>query len=132
ERGVALYDALLEASTLRLRPILMTSIATIAGAIPLATSTGAGAEARSAIGWVIAGGVSLSTMMTLFVVPCLFLLLGRFTQPRSHIGEMLDALQQRFGSGHGPHSGHEGPTHGGPLPAPMPHPAPPPHAAPAE
>jgi multidrug efflux pump len=115
EQGYALYDALVEASVLRLRPILMTSIATVFGAVPLALSYGAGAESRTAIGWVVIGGASLSTMMTLFVVPALFLLLGRFTQPRSTIGDMLEALQQRFGSGHGP---------GGHAQAPSAHPAP--------
>jgi len=96
ERGVALYDAILEASEMRLRPILMTSIATICGAVPLATSSGAGAEARSAIGWVIIGGASLSTLMTLFLVPVVFLLAGRFTNPRSTIGDLLDEMQERF------------------------------------
>jgi multidrug efflux pump len=124
ERGIPLYEALLEASVLRLRPILMTSIAMVAGAIPLALSTGAGAEARSAIGWVIAGGVSLSTVMTLFVVPALFLLLGRFTQSRSHIGDMLEAMQAKFGSGQGPRGGHDA--------APNATPRPPAHPAPAE
>jgi multidrug efflux pump len=96
ERGVALYDAVVEASEMRLRPILMTSIATIFGAIPLALSTGAGAEARSAIGWVIIGGASLSTLMTLFLVPMIFLLVGRFTQPRSGIAEELAEMQAHF------------------------------------
>lgn len=97
ERGYGLYDAVLEASEMRLRPILMTSIATIFGAVPLALSTGAGAEARSAIGWVIIGGAGLSTFMTLFLVPSIFLLVGRFTSPRSTIGEKIEELQARFG-----------------------------------
>lgn len=99
EHGVALYDAILQASEMRLRPILMTSIATIFGAVPLAASGGAGAEARSAIGWVIIGGASLSTLMTLFLVPVVFLLAGRFTNPRSTIADRLDEMQERFGSG---------------------------------
>jgi len=82
---------------MRLRPILMTSIATIAGAVPLALSGGAGAEARSAIGWVIIGGASLSTFMTLFLVPSIFLMVGRYTSPRSTIGEKIAELQERFG-----------------------------------
>ncbi|HRE21410.1 MAG TPA: efflux RND transporter permease subunit, partial [Rhabdaerophilum sp.] len=98
EHGVALYDAILQASEMRLRPILMTSIATIFGAIPLAASGGAGAEARSAIGWVIIGGASLSTLMTLFLVPVVFLLAGRFTNPRSTIGDRLNEMQERFAS----------------------------------
>ncbi len=98
EHGVALYDAILQASEMRLRPILMTSIATIFGAVPLAASGGAGAEARSAIGWVIIGGASLSTLMTLFLVPVVFLLAGRFTNPRSTIGDRLNEMEERFNS----------------------------------
>jgi multidrug efflux pump len=96
ERGLGMYDAVLQASEMRLRPILMTSIATIAGAVPLAISAGAGAEARSAIGWVIIGGASLSTLMTLFLVPALFLLIGQYSNPRSIIAEKITELQIKF------------------------------------
>lgn len=99
ERGMDVREAVLEASKMRLRPILMTSIATIAGAVPLALSNGAGAEARSAIGWVIIGGASLSTLMTLFLVPALFLMVGKYSSPRSTIAEKIDALQARFAGG---------------------------------
>ena len=88
-------EALTEASIQRLRPILMTSIATIFGAVPLAISHGAGAEARSAIGWVVVGGSALSTLMTLFVVPALYLLLGGYAKPRNHVGEALERLRGR-------------------------------------
>ncbi|MBN8534219.1 MAG: efflux RND transporter permease subunit [Rhizobiales bacterium] len=96
ERGYAMYEAVLEASEMRLRPILMTSIATVAGAVPLALSGGAGSEARSAIGWVIIGGVGLSTFMTLFLVPALFLLIGKNSNPRSTIADKLVTLQEKF------------------------------------
>lgn len=96
EHGKDLYDAVLEASVLRLRPILMTSIATIMGAVPLALSTGAGAEARASIGIVIVGGAALSTLMTLFVIPSLYLLVGKYSQPRSTIGDQLDDMQEQF------------------------------------
>jgi multidrug efflux pump len=96
EEGHELYDALVQASVTRLRPILMTSIATVMGAVPLAISTGAGAEARIAIGTVIVGGVTLSTVMTLFVIPSLYLLVGRYTQPRSTIGDRLEQMQESF------------------------------------
>jgi multidrug efflux pump len=69
ERGMEKIEALVQASALRLRPILMTSAATALGAVPLAIATGAGAESRSAIGWVIVGGISIGTLFTLFVVP---------------------------------------------------------------
>jgi multidrug efflux pump len=90
EEGKELYEAVLEASVTRLRPILMTSIATVIGAVPLMISTGAGAEARQAIGTVIVGGVSLSTFFTLFIVPALYLLIGGFTKPRNYIVEQLE------------------------------------------
>ena len=97
ERGYSVHDAVLEASVLRLRPILMTSIAMIGGAIPLAWSTGAGAEARNAIGSVIVGGVTVSTMLTVLVVPSIYLLLGGFTKPATYVSEMLDKLRAQTG-----------------------------------
>jgi multidrug efflux pump len=69
DRGMGKIEALIEASCLRLRPILMTSAATVLGAMPLAIAGGAGSESRSAIGWVVVGGVSLGTLFTLFVIP---------------------------------------------------------------
>jgi multidrug efflux pump len=74
--GHARDEAIVEAAALRLRPILMTTAAMILGAIPLALATGAGAESRQQIGWVIVGGMGLGTMLTLFVVPCVYLLMG--------------------------------------------------------
>jgi multidrug efflux pump len=69
DRGMEKIDALVAASSLRLRPILMTSAATVLGALPLAVAAGAGSESRSAIGWVIVGGITLGTLFTLFVIP---------------------------------------------------------------
>jgi multidrug efflux pump len=69
ERGMERIGALIEASCLRLRPILMTTAATVLGAVPLAVSAGAGSESRSAIGWVIVGGMAIGTLFTLFVIP---------------------------------------------------------------
>ncbi|HSD59705.1 MAG TPA: efflux RND transporter permease subunit [Burkholderiales bacterium] len=69
EKGQAMLDAVLEASVLRLRPILMTTLATVFGAVPLALAHGAGAESRQVIGWVIVGGLLLGTFFTLFVIP---------------------------------------------------------------
>jgi multidrug efflux pump len=76
-RGMERFEAVIEAATLRLRPILMTTAAMVLGALPLALSTGAGAEARRAIGWVIVGGLLLGTLLTLFVVPTVYSLLVR-------------------------------------------------------
>ncbi len=69
-------EAIIEAAALRLRPILMTTAAMILGAIPLALATGAGAESRQQIGWVIVGGMGLGTVLTLFVVPCIYAVMG--------------------------------------------------------
>ncbi|MBA3902218.1 MAG: multidrug transporter AcrB, partial [Rhodocyclaceae bacterium] len=77
EQGKAVREALIEATSLRLRPILMTTGAMVLGAIPLALATGAGAESRQQIGWVIVGGLLLGTLLTLFVVPTVYSLLAR-------------------------------------------------------
>jgi multidrug efflux pump len=70
-------DAAYEAATLRFRPILMTSIATVLGAVPIAFATGAGAETRNPMGLVIVGGLTLATVISLFVVPVVYILLDR-------------------------------------------------------
>jgi multidrug efflux pump len=76
DQGRELVPAVIEAATLRLRPILMTTGAMVLGAVPLALSTGAGAESRIQIGWVIVGGMSFGTLLTLFVVPAAYTLLA--------------------------------------------------------
>jgi multidrug efflux pump len=76
EEGRERRDAIIEAAALRLRPILMTTAAMILGAVPLALAAGAGAESRQQIGWVIVGGMSLGTVLTLFVVPCIYAVMG--------------------------------------------------------
>ena len=81
QQGRTLTQAVVEASSLRLRPILMTTGAMVLGALPLATATGAGAESRQQIGWVIVGGMSLGTLLTLFVVPTVYTLLARKRVP---------------------------------------------------
>jgi multidrug efflux pump len=95
DRGLSIFDAALEASVVRLRPILMTSIATVFGAVPLAMATGAGAESRMALGVVIVGGVTFSTIVTLFAVPALYVMLARFTKPLGHIERALSDLERR-------------------------------------
>ena len=77
EQGKPMREAVIEAAVLRLRPILMTTCAMVAGAIPLAFAAGAGAESRQEIGWVIVGGMSFGTLLTLFVVPTAYTLLAR-------------------------------------------------------
>jgi multidrug efflux pump len=81
EEGMELFEAVTKSATLRLRPILMTTGAMVLGAIPLALATGAGAESRKQIGWVIVGGMSLGTLLTIFVVPTMYTLLARKSVP---------------------------------------------------
>ncbi len=72
DKGHEVTQAVVEAAVLRLRPILMTTGAMVLGSIPLALATGAGAESRVQIGWVIVGGMSFGTLLTLFVVPVVY------------------------------------------------------------
>ena len=76
-QGMEMIDALVKASAQRLRPILMTTGAMVLGAVPLALADGAGAESRRQIGWVIVGGMSLGTLLTIFVVPTMYTLFAR-------------------------------------------------------
>lgn len=79
------FDALLEACPVRLRPILMTSVATVAAATPLVFGHGLGQETRTPMGLAIVGGTIVSTILTLFVVPALYLELTRLERPKKHI-----------------------------------------------
>ena len=81
EQGKSKLEAVVESATMRLRPILMTTGAMVLGAVPLALASGAGAEARHQIGWVIVGGLSIGTVFTLLVVPVVYLLLARDHRP---------------------------------------------------
>jgi multidrug efflux pump len=81
EQGLELVDALVKAASQRLRPILMTTGAMVLGAMPLAMASGAGAESRTQIGWVIVGGMSLGTVLTIFVVPTMYMLFARHKVP---------------------------------------------------
>ena len=89
DEGRSVRDAILEASVIRLRPIVMTVLSTMLGAIPLALATGAGAESRQAIGLVIIGGLGFASAMTLIVTPVLYDLLARFTRPAGAIEREL-------------------------------------------
>ena len=87
EQGHDPVSAALESAVMRLRPILMTTGAMVFGALPLALATGAGAEARHQIGWVIVGGMSLGTVFTLFVVPVVYTLLERESHVRKAVAD---------------------------------------------
>lgn len=80
-QGMEMIDALVKASSQRLRPIMMTTGAMVLGALPLALAKGAGAESRTQIGWVIVGGMSLGTLLTVFVVPTMYTLFARKAVP---------------------------------------------------
>lgn len=91
KKGVPVYEALMKACPIRLRPILMTSFATIAGALAPALGVGPGAETRVPMALVVIGGVLVSTFLTLFVVPCAYSLLARF-ESRRHDHDLKKAL----------------------------------------
>jgi hydrophobe/amphiphile efflux-1 (HAE1) family protein len=93
-KGLSTRDALLEACPIRLRPILMTSFAIVAGALPSALILGPGAELRAPMGIVIIGGTLVSTLLTLFVVPCAYYFLSRFESKHrdSRMAEVMDVL----------------------------------------
>jgi multidrug efflux pump len=78
EQGMSTIDAAIEACRLRFRPILMTSLAFIVGVLPLAISTGAGAQSRHAIGTGVMGGMIAATALAVFLVPVFFLVVQRF------------------------------------------------------
>ena len=89
--GATRHDAALQAARLRLRPILMTTAAMVLGAVPLALAHGAGAESRQQIGWVIVGGMSLGTLLTLFVLPALYAALPAKRAAAGGAGVIADA-----------------------------------------
>ncbi|MDW5313187.1 efflux RND transporter permease subunit [Rhizobium sp. PL01] len=82
DRGEDLRSAIENAANIRLRPVMMTMIATITGAVPLVLASGAGAEARVALGWVLVGGLGLATVVTLYLTPVAYLVIARFTKPQ--------------------------------------------------
>ncbi|WP_371929538.1 efflux RND transporter permease subunit [Phyllobacterium sp. 21LDTY02-6] len=82
DQGRSVRQAIEEAATIRLRPVVMTMLCAILGGVPLVLASGAGAEARIALGWVIVGGLGLATASTLFLTPVAYLLLAGFTKPK--------------------------------------------------
>ena len=91
EQGVETVQAITRSASQRLRPIMMTTGAMVLGAVPLALATGAGAESRQQIGWVIVGGMSLGTLLTVFVVPTMYTLLARKHAPGPNKEATLEA-----------------------------------------
>jgi multidrug efflux pump len=90
EAGASLYNAVVRACEMRLRPILMTTGAMVLGVLPLAYASGAGAESRQQIGWVLVGGLSLGTLLTLFVVPVAYTLIAGKKEGQDKQLELID------------------------------------------
>ena len=91
DQGKTIKNAVREAALIRLRPVMMTMLSTVLGALPLILGSGPGVEAREAIGWVIFGGLGLATIFTLVLIPVLYFLLARFRAPRIQAGRRLYA-----------------------------------------
>ncbi|MDD5702275.1 MAG: efflux RND transporter permease subunit [Dehalococcoidales bacterium] len=101
ERGESsIHKALLTACPIRLRPILMTSVATIAGAVPAALAFGPGAESRNPMAIAVIGGVIFSTVLTLYVVPCFYSVMSRFEGKGKHEKLLADALEEKNQGSH--------------------------------
>jgi HAE1 family hydrophobic/amphiphilic exporter-1 len=90
DRGYSVGEAVREAAMVRLRPVIMTMLSTVLGALPLVLASGAGAEARRAIGWVVFGGLGIATLFTLLLIPVIYSLLAPLARPRAHAGVRLD------------------------------------------
>ncbi len=92
DRGVEFVDAIVQAAVTRLRPVLMTSLCTAFGALPLLFATGAGAEQRRPIGIVVFYGTLVSVFLTLFAVPAVYSLFARRTRSPQHVSRLVDRL----------------------------------------
>ncbi|MBR9828131.1 MAG: efflux RND transporter permease subunit [Oceanospirillales bacterium] len=90
DQGLAVGEAILQGAVLRFRPVLMTTISTLFGAVPLVLASGAGAESRMSIGVVVIGGLLFASVLTLFIIPVLYNLLAPFTKPSGAIEKALN------------------------------------------
>lgn len=93
DQGRSVREAIAESAAVRLRPILMTSVATIAGAVPLVLAGGPGSASRAAIGVVVIFGVAFSTILSLFVVPSFYALLAPFTRSPEALAHRIETLE---------------------------------------
>ncbi|MBY0508805.1 MAG: efflux RND transporter permease subunit [Rhodospirillaceae bacterium] len=107
DAGRPFREALVQASLIRLRPIIMTALATVMGALPLMLATGAGSEGRRPIGVVIFTGVSFAVIITLVVVPAFYMLLARRTGSPGRVAAELRAYEKTFPQGGAKDSGHQ-------------------------
>ncbi|PIR39815.1 MAG: multidrug transporter AcrB [Alphaproteobacteria bacterium CG11_big_fil_rev_8_21_14_0_20_39_49] len=90
DEGMSVDDAVMEGVRVRLRPVIMTVSSTVIGSLPLILFTGPGAEARNSIGWVVFGGLGLSTLFTLYLAPLGYLIIAPFVKPRASSGKELE------------------------------------------
>lgn len=91
DRGLSVRAAIEEASLVRLRPIVMTKLSTVLGAMPLVLASGPGSEARAALGWVIVGALGFAMVSTLYLTPATYLIFARLSKARSHEGQRLES-----------------------------------------
>ncbi|GMU70106.1 MAG: multidrug resistance protein [Steroidobacteraceae bacterium] len=99
DRGVEFVEAVIQAATIRLRPVLMTSLCTACGAIPLMLAAGAGAESRQSIGSAVFFGTVFSLLLTLLVVPSLYMLIARNTHSPHHVSDLIERLAGAVSTG---------------------------------
>jgi HAE1 family hydrophobic/amphiphilic exporter-1 len=90
DRGASVMEAVHAAAMTRLRPVMMTMLSTVLGALPLILGSGPGVEARRAIGWVVFGGLGIATIFTLVLIPVIYSILANLASPRAHAGIRLD------------------------------------------
>ncbi|TPE43370.1 efflux RND transporter permease subunit [Pontibacter mangrovi] len=102
DRGMELIEATIEAVKLRLRPILMTSMAFILGVVPLALASGAGAVSRQTIGWVVIGGMLAATFLAIFIVPVLYVVITRLAYGKKGLAELRAQADNREDEGGDP------------------------------
>jgi multidrug efflux pump len=93
DRGTGFHEAIISAASIRLRPVLMTSLCTAFGAVPLMLATGAGTESRRTLGATVFFGVTISVFLTLYLIPAVYALLARKTQSPEHISREIARLQ---------------------------------------
>jgi multidrug efflux pump len=93
DRGMEFKDAIVEASRIRLRPVIMTAFAAVMGSVPLILAEGPGSASRAALGVVIFSGVTFATLFTLFIVPAVYNLMARGTSSPNAIAYRLDELR---------------------------------------
>ncbi|MFN2286913.1 MAG: efflux RND transporter permease subunit [Chromatocurvus sp.] len=95
DQGLEIIDAVSQAASVRFRPIAMTLVSTVLGALPLVFAFGPGAEARMSVGWVVVGGLGVTALFTVYLAPVVYLGLARFSRPRASRARELDLEMTR-------------------------------------